>query len=483
MKNISLCSLLFALFAAPVFGAGTYYNGGYQSPQQAYRPTGYSAGGYYNQGTTGYAARTSPYASSSGYSRYGAAQTRQQQAQPAKSQSGAKESKKGFYLDGNVSRETAMWQFEMKESGSALHYDNISWNVFEANGGYDFDLGNTTARVSAGVKFGMQSGESSMVDDDITNGGYFITQWVDDNDNVIGNQIGHALSVGTSSGGSIFGFNIAFGLTDFFSWGKAKITPSIGYRSFGYKLKTNQNFGLAIDTAQCFDIDGEIQCDPVVIIDYGNGNQQILWRDDVDVPMQIVDGAGEVDVGGTYYYQQPGTSHSYETTWAGPYAALDIAYEINQHNSVAARVELGMPGYSSVGDQPYRFDWQHPKSVEDDAGIGSAMHLGLGADWKTALTDTIMLTIGLTYDYYTVSGANAKTYLSGAYYIGVYNDRLTNLWGGSETAMLDPDTGDKVAINIKNLEAECPGWVCSQNGEISSFYKSMGIRVGLAAKF
>ena len=64
--------------------------------------------------------------------------------------------------------------------------------------------------------------------------------------------------------------------------------------------------------------------------------------------------------------------------------------------------------------------------------------------------------------------------------MGIYNDRLNNLYGGDEDAMLQEDT---IAKNIVALEQECPGWVCKAGGEIESFYKSMGIRVGINAKF
>jgi hypothetical protein len=483
------CSLM---AAAPLAAqaAGTYYNGGYQSPQQGYgAPSGYARQQGYSQ-NSGYS-NPGTY-SNAGYSRYGQqvqANGRQPQQQKAPGQSSG--AKTGFYLDGGISRETAMWEFSMKEAGSVLHYDNVSWNVFDAKAGYVFDAGSTAMQIDAGIKVGMQSGESSMIDDDITKGGYFITQWVDGQGTAIGNQIGHALSAGKSSGGSIFGFNVALGLTDFFAMGKTKITPSIGYRHFSYKLSTSKNYGLSVDTSQCFEINGETQCDPAIVVIYDDAGktQQILWRDDYKNLMEIVNnGAKWVDSQGTYYFQQPGTSHSYEVAWSGPYAALDMLYEINQNNSVDARLELGLPGYTATGDQPYRFDWMHPKSIEDKAGIGSAMHLGLGANWKTALTDTVMLSVGLTYDYYSVSGADASTYLNGGYYSNLYNQYLTewataNPGKPSEADMLDPTNGDPRAQNVKKLQQDCPGWVCTSGSEIESFYKSMGIRVGINARF
>ena len=70
-----------------------------------------------------------------------------------------------------------MWQFEMKNADSILRYDNIDWNVLDVNLGYDFMAGNTGVRVTAGLQYGMQANESTMIDDDITNGGYFITEW------------------------------------------------------------------------------------------------------------------------------------------------------------------------------------------------------------------------------------------------------------------------------------------------------------------
>ena len=38
-----------------------------------------------------------------------------------------------------------------------------------------------------------------------------------------------------------------------------------------------------------------------------------------------------VGTGGTYYYEQSGTSHEYTTTWAGPYIALDAEYVIDNN--------------------------------------------------------------------------------------------------------------------------------------------------------
>ena len=252
-----------------------------------------------------------------------------------------------------------------------------------------------------------------------------------------------------------------------------------------YKLTTENNYGLAVDTHACFEVNGEVQCDPAIVIIQPNGEQQIFWRDDISqtIPPKDYDipSGSVISTEGTYYYQQPGESHSYETTWMGPYLALDMDYDINQNNAVNARVELGLPGYKSVGDQPYRFDWQHPKSVEDEAGMFGAFHFGLGANWTTAITDSVALSLGVTYDYYSVSGADAKTYLNVGYYENWYNDILEDY--DSEDAMLDPDNGDPTEINIKDLLEQCPGGVCTTDGEIESFYKSLGVRVGINAKF
>ncbi len=167
---------------------------------------------------------------------------------------------------------------------------------------------------------------------------------------------------------------------------------------------------------------------------------------------------------------------------------MDMEYDINQNNLVCGRIELGFPGYTSTGDQQYRFDWAHPKSVEDKADMFSAMHLGLGANWTTALTDMLSLSLGVTYDYYTVNDADATTYLNSQYYNDMYNARL-KLWtdeGRTEDEMLGNVSGvagDAIAMNIKELENSCLGWKCKTNGEIESFYKSLGVRLGIVAKF
>lgn len=472
--------------------AGTYYTGGYQSPQTRYTQTGYAGqqrgyaqntgyqnSGYYNRNAMTQNGYSAPRNNTTASARNG--NTTQNTNKAAKSKK-----QQGFTLDAGITHETAQWRFEMKESGSILHYDDVSWNVLDVTGGYNFNVGNTALAVTAGLKYGMQWGDSSMVDDDITNGGYFITRWVDQNNNVIGEQVGHSLSVGTSQGGNMLGFNLGVGLPEFFKWGNARITPSVGFRYLKYKLETEKNYGLSVDTAACFTVNGgEVQCDPIIIFYDAAGNESVIWRANTDEKLPIHGGATNVGTAGTYYYEQPGTSHSYEVAWSGPYVALDFDYAINTNNAVNARMELGLPGYNAEGDQPYRFDWAHPKSVEDSAGIGSAIHFGMGANWMTALSNRVSLTVGLTYDYYTVSDADAKSYLNESYYTTIYNDHLKQ-WqdaGKTEADMLNPETGDPVAINIDKLEKECPGWVCSANGEIESFYKSMGIRVGVNARF
>ena len=483
MRKVSLIALMLVPIAANA--AGTYYSGytnAYQSPQTRYSTQTYAQrqGGYASQYNRTYSAPS--YASA----RYNTRAVPANATATATTQSsGAKKS--GFWLDAGISHEMAQWQFEMAQSGSILSYDNVGWNVFDITAGYAFDVGSTTLQFDAGFKYGMQWGESTMYDDDISNGGFLVTTWVDASDNsTIGDQIGHAMSIGTSKGGNMLGFNVGFGLTDIFKIGNMTITPSVGYRYLKYKLTTENNFGLSVDTTACFQIEGsdEIQCDPAIIVNLGDGKQQIIWRDDINGSMKVPDNATSVNTGSTYYYHQPGTSHSYETTWAGPYIALDMDYVINQNNAVNGRIELGFPGYTSVGDQPYRFDWAHPKSVEDEASMFGAFHFGLGANWTTSITDYIALSVGLTYDYYTVGGADAKTYLNMNYYNDWYDMILnSDRWNGDEDAMLNPETGDPTAINIKNLEAQCPGGVCTTDSEIESFYKSLGIRIGINAKF
>lgn len=496
-----------ALFPGLATAAGTYYTGNYQSPQMRYQNQSYLNRNTMNPTSTmGY---NNPALNRPGTTRTSQTTVARSQNGTKTASSAANQNKKGFYFDAGLSHEMAQWHFEMKQSGSILHYDDIAWNVLDAHGKYVFGLGASGRlfQVDAGLKYGMQWGESNMIDDDITNGGYGGVRWcqsVDESGNCVGfvgDQIGHALSIGTSKDGSMLGFNAGFGATDFFKWGNVRITPSIGLRYLKYKLETHKNYGLAVDTAACFDVgDGEIQCDPAIIIQFTDGTQQIIWRDQIGDKMEIGSGGQYVNPGSTYYYQQPGKSHSYEVEWFGPYVALDFDYDINANNAVNARVELGAPGYTATGDQPYRFDWQHPKSVEDKADMFGALHFGLGANWTTAITNSVSLSVGLTFDYYTVSGADSKTYLNPTYYNDLYNSALY-VWEQyypNETAatveanMLNTSfaapnanlaAARDTALAVKDTEAQCSGWVCSMGSEIDSFYKSMGVRVGINARF
>jgi len=504
------CSLV-VLIPAAANAAGTYYTGNYQSPQQRYAapaynnnmrgvpyngnaPYGYRANGGYNNAS--YASMRNNNQNMAGANNRTNAANSANASRQNQNASRNASTGNGFTIGADITHQMASWEFKMKDAGSELRYDDLSWNVLGVNAAYEFDVGSMKLRADAGFQYGMQSGEIKMTDDDISKGGYFITSWcesIDENGNcvgLIGDQMGHALSIGTSDGGKMYGFNVGFGLVDVFRIGNIKFTPSVGYRYLKYELETKKNHGLSVDSAACFTTPGtdEVQCDPAIIFVYKNGQQQILWRENADTTMDVA-GDGYVDTQGTYYYYQPGTSHSYDVDWSGPYVAMDMAYDINQNNSVNGRVELGFPGYKSTGDQPYRPDWAHPKSVEDKAGMFSAFHLGLAANWMTALTNTISLSLGVTYDYYTIGDADAKTYLNGDYYMKTFNNYLTGGeidgidWGPGYQSEEELIANNKVAANIAEIRDECPGWVCSSNGEIESFYKSLGVRLGIVAKF
>ncbi len=502
-----------AVLPGMAHAAGTYYSGNYSSPQRNYATNGfagrqqntsYSRDTTYTRTRTGVVPNDNAYIGNS-YQNYTRVVGTDTQTKQTRINTQNRQNEQGFSLNAALLHEFANWNFSMNDAGSMLHYDNIRWNVFDATGKYKFSAGSTPMQIEAGFKYGMQFGDSTMVDDDITNGGYVVTEWNDwhdDNGNkeidsgeltYLGQQVGHSLAIGTSNSGSMLGFNVGFGLTDAFKVGAARVTPSAGFRYFKYKLETKQDYGLTVDTGYCETVAGgdETQCDPILIFYDSNSNtQQVLWEhgENWNGYWEIPAGETHVSTGGTYMFKLPGTSHSYETTWMGPYLALDLDYDINAYNTVNARVEVGLPKYTSTGDQPYRSDWKHPKSVEDEGKFGDAWHVGLGANYMTALTDSVALSIGFTFDYYTLSGGSASTYLNGAYYNEIYNTLLqyyideNPTWSSSEVEAWMREN-DPTVMNIVEMEKECSGWVCKVDNEIESVYKSMGIRVGIQAKF
>ena len=231
-----------------------------------------------------------------------------------------------------------------------------------------------------------------------------------------------------------------------------------------------------------YDIDG-------VYLGYAVGGRPDVDTDIVSDVNMLPSGTKyvTVDLGNTYYYEQSGTSHKYETTWMGPYLALDMEYMINDDNNVVAGVEFGLPVYDSKGDQPYRFDWEHPTSVEDKGEFGDAYHLGFNAAWKTRVSDNVGFTLGLTYDYYKVSGATATTYYNRKYYTGIV-DALEDYIEYLEDNGAAPSLIAAYQDSLADAEAvvnsfESIGWKSENKDEIESIYKSMDIRLGIEVKF
>ncbi|MBE6460840.1 MAG: hypothetical protein E7007_02950 [Alphaproteobacteria bacterium] len=535
------CSAI-VLVSAGAHAAGTYYTGNYQSPQRSYSQQSYTqrarTTNYSSQGVSAY--NRNQYANA-GYTTNSRAGMTQQPQQPQQSQQkrvATQSSAHGFSLDAGLSKQVAMWEFEMDTAGSKLHYDNIDWLVFDAAAKSVFDVGNTAVQIGAGLQYGMQTGETSMIDDDISHGGYLYGLYYGVNsagNAFTGEKLGHALSSGVSKDGDMFGYNVGIGLTDFFKLGNLRITPSVGWRYLKYDLKTTNNKGVVFVNADydasCVTLmDGSTQCWPLIAVFDGiqnyanpaypgysyfdaNGNQLVdsdgdgyLEGDAVYAAVQVPGGYDLVEAEGTFYFEQPDVSHSYEVEWSGPYVALDMQYDINQNNVVVANVELGLPSYTATGDQPYRIDWQHPKSVQDKGGIGSGIHFGMGANWRTAITDKVALSIGLTYDYYSVSDADATTYLNPSYWVPEYENAF-NLWkkvlntdfgntfsdsqiehfmqnGISQADRILDTNGQVVELDPEYVAVvRANNWEDKVDSEIKSFYKSLGIRIGVNARF
>jgi hypothetical protein len=344
----------------------------------------------------------------------------------------------------------------------------------------------------------MQAGTSMMTDDDLTDGGWLELIGTDGSGNEL-YKATKSISIGESSGGSMLGLHVGVGMAGKFGFGKVKITPSVGYRMLGYKLSTANNNGLVVSSYDCWDEEGVWYCPSLIWFGNSSGGSAISSKD------MYQDGwwgipAGDTMVGtDSYSFHQDGNTHIYDVSWNGPYVAADLDYQINDNNFVVGRIELGLPGYHAVGDQPYRPDWEHPKSVEDEKGMFGALHLGLLASWTTMLTPSLGLSVGLTYDYYSVSGAKASTYNSesfyGPYYIGtieqIYQYGLeNNLWTDENTMYQNAADNEfdnvnlAAALEIAGMYESCGNsWVCVMENEVNSFYRSIGIRVGLTGKF
>ena len=482
----SLFVVMTAMVVSDMAGAaGTYYNT--NNVYQRYSNTGYNTNATRN------------------YARYGQQNTtttlnrmRTTKTMSKVSTNNNSSKKQGWIAGIGLSHENASWNFDMADAKSKLRYDAVNWNVIDGNATYYF--GNETPmQVKLGARYGKQFGDASMIDDDISGGGYLVSEWTNEAGDAIGYQTGHAISVGASNGGSQYGFNAAFGLTDYFKYGKVKMTPSIGYRYLKYKLTTEKNYGVALDVFDTTNLHpyetcmsmymGELQCDPFLLFYAENGDITITGRvvdsegnvsEVIQVP-SFINGSpvNGVSAGGTYYYEQPGTSHEYTTTWAGPYLGLDMEYNIDKNNAIVGGVEIGLPVYTAEGNQPYRFDWAHPKSVEDKASFGDAVHIGLNGMWKTAITDTTMFTLGFSYDYYKVSKATARTYLNSGYYTERYN-----AYEAAYEAATDESVKAYLLAEMNEIDSyRNAGWVLESKNEVKSMYKSMGIRIGLEMKF
>jgi hypothetical protein len=130
----------------------------------------------------------------------------------------------------------------------------------------------------------------------------------------------------------------------------------------------------------------------------------------------------------------------------------------------------------------------------------------MGANWRTAITDKVALSIGLTYDYYSVSDADATTYLNPSYWVPEYENAF-NMWkkvlntdfgnsfsdsqiehfmqtGVSSADRILDTNGQVVELDPEYVAVvRANNWEDKVDSEIKSFYKSLGIRIGVNARF
>jgi len=486
MKKIFLSMSLVALSIASV-SANTFFTGQNQSPQTMRTPTGPSP-------------MAMPQQQLNPWQHHAPAWQQQQQRQPQPQQwmpgqpgqqrtfqqqqprqQQPAQSEYGFSVSAGLSYQTSSWHFDMNRAGSILEWNNVDWAVVDLGGAYRFNVNGMSMAVDIGLRFGTQIGETSMIDDDITNGGNFhfnlCVAGVDNcppflpngqqNPDHIGSVVQDGMSIGRSSGNSMFGYHIGLSFPGNFQIGNARITPSVGWRHTNFNFTTRNNNGIILTTGLCEPgTRDEIFCDPYIV----------FWPDDGGSPTLIIDGPfgspvnGEMEVDGSFFFHQPGTSHDYDVTWAGPFVALGIEYQINHNNIIEGRIEIGFPGYDAVGNQPYRIDWRRNDPLRDRAGIFGAMHIGLGANWLTRVSDNIMLSLGMTYDHFTVSDADTTTHLNSQYWLDWRE------WG------VDNNRQD-IIDRVDTLMEDCPNWVCRFDSEVNSWYRSFGLRVGLNARF
>ena len=375
----------------------------------------------------------------------------QQQQRPGgpgqQQQGGPGRTQEGFSWTAGLSHLTTSYGFDMNTVGSVLEWSDVSWNVFDASGRFVQD----GWMFEGGFRYGMQHGTSRMTDDDVTHGGVFVN--LGDPTNQIWAQQ-RILSIGESRNGSMFGFNAGIGLTDKLALGRFRVTPSVGWRHLNYTLTTENNHAIAVTGNSCIDEAGQRWCPVGILTQNPDGTF-------------VTDGQGnlvyDIQPGDAFSVFQPGVSHRYDVTWSGPYVALDFESDINANNRIEGRIELGLPGYHAIGDQPFRTDWGQP--VEDRAGIFGATHIGLSANYVTAITDSLMLSIGVNYDSYRVRGADATTFLNRNH----FHDLV--------------DNGFMTQGELDDLLAECPNYQCELRGEVNSFFRSIGFRIGLASRF
>ena len=484
--------------ASPYMGTS-----GYQSPQSYYRPSAgsgaeaasgaqagsyYNGGGYYNNSNSGYAGARNQEGSFNRMPTAG--QARQNAAARKKNAADSAPGEDGFFLGAGLSRQYAQWQYELQTLGSILNYSDLAWNVFDVKAGYK--TGDVV--IGLGLQYGMQAGKSFMTDDDITNGGGGYKFEGEDHDHkptgfVVRNSI---LSIGESKGGSMLGMHLGLGLANAFGSDSVKITPSIGYRMMKYKLTTSNNSGLSVEynDALCEPDDlGSLMCP--AMISFWDGSDWVYLQNMINIgtlndPVWIYPippGASGADYGDNYAFTQAGFSHVYEVSWNGPFIAADIDVGLGGDYSMSGRIEIGFPGYEAVGDQPYRIDWAHPKSLGDKKGMFGALHLGMGANWMAKISDQMRMSIGLTYDYYEVKKADAVSYLSKYYYDGVRKWAEDPKEDGTGPGK-DADRRQDVIDQLDDLYKSCNNsWTCVDPGEVNSFYRAVGIRIGIEGEF
>ncbi|MCL2629736.1 MAG: hypothetical protein FWD33_03580 [Alphaproteobacteria bacterium] len=124
-----------------------------------------------------------------------------------------------------------------------------------------------------------------------------------------------------------------------------------------------------------------------------------------------VPGGSCIIIGGDGPIMIPGTTHIYNTSWAGIYLGIELEKQMTFNDKLRFYGQVSAPRYSAEGIWPNRHDWQQNPSFIDE-GSNGAFSYRFEMEYTYNLNENLQISIKADHEHFRVGNISGRLFVS-----------------------------------------------------------------------